>query len=119
MSSLQKDSKKEGTPKILLVNKEIKYETTILIPVSITYNRYLPKISNIITKNWNILQISPTIQKVFDKKPMITHKRNKNIGEPIRGHPLQGGKVFKTYLQIIKSESISCNATNKSSLCCN
>ena len=43
------------------------------IPVSITYNRYLLNISKIITKNWNILQISPTLQKVFNKKPMITY----------------------------------------------
>ena len=50
------------------------------IPVSITYNRYLPNISNIITKNWNILQIPPTLQKVFYNKPMITYKRNKNLG---------------------------------------
>ena len=47
----------------------------------ITYNRYLPNISNIITKNWNILQISPSLQKVFDKKPMMIYKRNKNLGE--------------------------------------
>ena len=83
------------------------------IPVSITCNRYLPNISKIITKNWNILQISPTLQKVFDKKPMITYKRNKNLGEFIGGHTLQGGNVFKTHLQIIKRESKSCNTANK------
>ena len=42
------------------------------IPVLITYNKHLPNISNVITKNWRILQISPTFQKVFDNKPMIT-----------------------------------------------
>ena len=64
------------------------YKRTILsrIPVSITYNRYLPNISNIITKNVNILQISPTLPNVFDKKPMITYKRNTNLGELMRGH---------------------------------
>ena len=64
------------------------------LPVSITYNRYLPNISNIITKNLTSLQISPTLQKVFDKKPMMTYKRNKNLGELIGGHTLQCGKVF-------------------------
>ena len=86
--------------------------------MTITYNRYLQNISNIITKHWNILQISPTLQKIFDNKPMITYKRNKNIGNPLLGHTLQGGKVFKTHLQIINGESKSCNTTNKSSLCC-
>ena len=68
------------------------------IPVLKTYNRYLPNISNIITKTWNIFKISPTLPKVFDQKPMITHKRNKNLGELIEGHSLQCGKVFNTHL---------------------
>ena len=66
--------------------------------LSITYNRSLWNISNIITKNWSILQISPTFQKVFDKKAMITYKRNKNLGELIGDHILQRGKVFKNNL---------------------
>ena len=71
--------------------------------MSITYNRYLLNISNIVTKNWSILQISLTLQKVFDKKSMITFKRNKKLGELVGGHTLQGGKIFKTHLQIIKA----------------
>ena len=49
---------------------------------------------------------------------MITYKRNKILDELIGSHALQGGKVFKTHLQIINGESKSCNTTNKSSLCC-
>ena len=75
--------------KLLSTNKRTKQNR---IPVSITYNRYLPNISNIIIKNWNILQISPTLQKEFVKKPMITYKRNKNLGQLIGGRTLQGGK---------------------------
>ena len=86
--------------------------------MSITYNRYLVNISKIITKKLNILQISPTLQKVFHKKSMITYKRNKNLDELIGGHTLQDGKVFKTRLQILNGESKSYNTTNKSSLCC-
>ena len=86
--------------------------------MSIAYNRYLLNISNVITKNSNILQISPTLHKVFDKKSMIIYKRNKNLEVLIGGHTLQGGKLFKTHLQIIKRESKSCNTTNKLSLCC-
>ena len=47
------------------------------ILVSITYKRYLPNISNIIIKKWNILQISPTLQIVFVKKPIIIDKEVK------------------------------------------
>ena len=63
-----------------------------------------PNISKIVTKNWNILQISHNLKKIFVKKPMITHKRNKNLGERIRVYTLQGGKVFKTHFQLIKGE---------------
>ena len=63
------------------------------------------------------MQISPTLQKVFDKKPMITYKRNKTLSELIGGHTLPGGKIFQAHLQIIRKESKSCNTTNKSSLC--
>ena len=116
MANEQVDTVKNIERKQLLSTN--KRTTQNRIPVSITYHRYLANISNIITKNWNILQISPTLQKVFDKKPMITHKRNKNLGELIGGHTLQGRKVFKTHLQTIRGESKSCNTTNKSSLCC-
>ena len=58
------------------------------IPVSMTYNRFLPNTLNIITKNWSILQISSTLQKAFDKKPLITCKRNKNLNELTGDHTL-------------------------------
>ena len=64
------------------------------------------------------MQISPTLQKVLEMKLMITYKRNKNLDELIGGHNLQGGKVFKAHLQIIKGDSKSCSTTNKSSLSC-
>ena len=64
------------------------------------------------------MQISPTLQKVFDKKPMITCKSNKNLDEHIGGHTLQGGKVFKAHFQIIIGESKLYNLINKTSLCC-
>ena len=95
---------------LLLTNKKT---TQNHIPVSITYNRYLPYISKIATKNWTILQISHILQRVFDKKPTITYKRSKNLGELIGGYTLQGGKVFKIHLQIIKGKSKSCNTTSK------
>ena len=76
---------------------------------------------NIIPKIWSILQVPPTVQTVFDKKPMITYKRNKNLDELIGGHTVQRRqrrKVFKTHLQVINGKSQSCNTTNKSSSCC-
>ena len=51
----QVDKLKNMKRKKLLLTNQITIQNRI--PVSITYNRYLPNISNIITKNWNILEI--------------------------------------------------------------
>ena len=53
---------------------------TIQNCIPLTYDRYLPNILNIITKNQNILQISSTLQKVIDKKTMTTYKEAKIWG---------------------------------------
>ena len=71
--------------KLLSTNKRtIQYR----IPILITYNRYLPNILKVITKNWSFLEMLLTLQKVFDNKPVITYKRNKNLSELIGGHTL-------------------------------
>ena len=57
-----------------------------------------PQIYRILSQN--IFQISPTFQKVFNNKPMITYKRNKSLGELIGSHNLQRGKYFKTKLKV-------------------
>ena len=80
----QVDKVKNMKRKQLLSNNKRTIQNCI--QVSITYNRYLLNISNIITKNCNVLQISPTLQEAFVKKPMITYKRNKNTSELIGGH---------------------------------
>ena len=86
MAHEQVDKMKNMKTKQLLLSNKRPIQSRI--PVLITYNRYLPNISKMITKNWNILKISPTLQKVFDKRPMITYKRNKNLVELIDSHTL-------------------------------
>ena len=75
------------------------------IPESITYNRSLSNILSIITKNWSILQISPTLQNAFEKKPIKAYKINKAFTELIGGHTPEGRKVFKTLLQIVGNKA--------------
>ena len=74
---------------------------------------------DIITKNWSKLLISPTVQKLFYKKPVVTYKWNKILGNITGYSTLQWGTVFfKTHFQIVNGESKSCNTTNKASWCC-
>ena len=69
---------------LLQNNEEINKKKNI--PLALTYNRTLPNISEIVRKNWHILQINPEFRNVFVNKPTIAFKRNKNIQDLIGGH---------------------------------
>ena len=43
----------------------------------------MPNISNIVRKHWNILNISRTLQGLFQEEPITTFKRNRNLKELI------------------------------------
>lgn len=88
------------------------------IPLVITYNRTLPNISEVVKKNWNILQIGSEFENVFDNTPTIAFKRNKNIQELIGGNLINNGKLVKrNKLKQKEGKSKTCN-TNRTSLCC-
>ena len=59
-------------------------------PLVLTYNRFLPHISNIVRKQWNILNISRTLQGLFQVEQMTGFKRNRNL---IRSNCIENGKV--------------------------
>ena len=49
----------------------------------LTYNRFLPNISNIVRKHRNVLNISRTLQGLFQEEPITAFKRNRNLKELI------------------------------------
>ena len=57
-----------------------------------------PNISEIVNRNWNILQINTEFHGVFQATPMIAFKHSKNLQEIIGGHTVKQGKVFKKNL---------------------
>ena len=61
-------------------------------PLVLTYNRFSSNISNIARKHWNILNISRTLQGLFQKEPITAFKRNRNLKELI-GNCIENGKV--------------------------
>ena len=54
-------------------------ETQSKTPLVLTYNRFLPNISNIVRKHWNILNISRTLHGLFQEEPIMAMKRNRNL----------------------------------------
>ena len=83
----------------------------------LTYNRTLPNISEVVRKNWHILQINPEFCNAYVNKPTIAFQRNKNIQDLIGGHLIKDVKVAKKNLEKRQSKSKTSNTT-KSALCC-
>ena len=67
--------------KEILTKKKTKKSSKIHFPV--TYNTNLPTIKKAIDKNWNILSINREMSDIFNEKPIISFKRNKNLRELI------------------------------------
>ena len=49
--------------------KEKKKETATNIPLSLKYNRTLPKIKEIVMKHWHLLHINPNLAETFQNRP--------------------------------------------------
>ena len=60
------------------------------------YNRNLPEIREIIDKNWSILKANGKQAKVFQDKPIITFKRNKNLKDMLGGAKLMNNRKVVT-----------------------
>ena len=62
-------------------------------PLVLTYNHIFPNISKIVGKHWNILNISRTLQGLFQEEPITTFKRKRNLKELIGSNCIENGKV--------------------------
>jgi hypothetical protein len=49
------------------------------LTLTLEYNPANPDILGIINNEWDLLQSSPKLSKLFDKKPMLAHKRAPNM----------------------------------------
>ena len=59
--------------------KDRRREPLHRIPMIITFNRTLPPLSKIISKNWNTLQIDRNLKDFFVNKPIISYRRNIDV----------------------------------------
>ena len=50
----------------------------VRIPLVITYNRFPPKITKTVKKNWNILRINEKLKEIFKNEAITAFKRNKD-----------------------------------------
>ena len=59
--------------------KEKKKETATNIPLSLKYNRTLPKIKEIFMKHWHRRHIKPNLAEMFQNPPILSFRQNKNL----------------------------------------
>ena len=102
----------------LLKEKTHDKETKNKTPLVLTYNRFLPNISNIVRKHWNIVNISRTLQGLLQEEPITVYTRNRNPKELIGSNCIENGKVkqaknkftiFKCFLCLSKTGNLCCS----------
>ena len=71
-----------------LLNKE-KTETGNHLNLCVTYSKTIPNIKTILEKHWHILNVSPELKKVFENKPLLNFRKNKNLRQLIGGNAIE------------------------------
>ena len=83
----------------LLKEKTQDKESQNKTPLVLIYNCFLPNISNIVWKHWSILNISRTLQGLFQEGPITAFKRKRNLKELTGSNCIENGKTSKKYIQ--------------------
>ena len=47
----------------------------------------------IIKKHWNVFQINPALEVIFQNNPFVAYKRNKNLQQITGVHTIKNGSV--------------------------
>ena len=97
--------------------KEKKKETATNIPLSLKYNRTLPKIKEIVMKHWHLLHVNPNLAEIFQNPPILAFRRNKILRDIIGTELFENGKVKRKFTNKIQGKCTPCLANNRT-LCC-
>ena len=87
------------------------------IPLVLTYNKQLPKLKEILDKNWKLLQIDQGVSSAFQQPPRIVHRRNKNLRDLVGQTTISDNKVLKPKNKAVIGLCKPCNS-RIDSLCC-
>ena len=102
----------------LLQEKDQEQQDPKRIPLILTYNRFLPNLTAVVRKNWNMFQTNKSLRELFQEQPITAFKRNKNIKEIIGGTRIENGKVKKFSIPSITGKCTPC-LSGARTLCCN
>ena len=63
------------------------------IPLILTYKQFLPNLSAVVCKNWNILQTNKNLQRLFQEHPITSFNTKKSLKKIIEDTSNESGKV--------------------------
>ena len=66
-----------------------------VLPLTVTYNRTLPNIKQIIQNHWSILKTNKALEKTFSVDPIIAFRKIKSLKQLIGGSTIQSDKNIK------------------------
>ena len=80
-------------------------------------NKTLPNLVQIINKHWHLLQINSNLRTAFEQEPLITYRRNKNLGDLIGSKKILDGKVVR---ENNSKKQLYCRPrlTRRNNICC-
>lgn len=94
-------------------------EPSTRIPFVLTYYPSLPNAKAAVNKHWNILQINERMQGIFQEKPIMAYRRNKNLRDILGQTTIHNNKVVRKQDISIQRGSCSPCLTRNDNLCCN
>ena len=83
------------------------------------YNRFLSKLRKMFSKNWNIISVNESLNRVFQNKLVIASKCNKNLKELIGSSKIENNIVKRINKSTLKPGKCSPCFGNSRTLCCN
>ena len=70
-----------------------------VLPLTMTYNRTLLNIKQIIRNDWSIRKINKTLEKALSVEPIIAFRKSKSLKQLIGGNNIQNDKNIKKIKQ--------------------
>ena len=92
--------------------KGTKKETAKTIPLSLKYNRTLPKIKEIVMKHWHLLHINPNLAEIFQNLSVLAFHRNKNLRNIIVTKLIENGKVKRKFTNKMQGKCAPSSGNN-------
>ena len=107
--------KARQTDRNSLLQPKIHHPTAKTI-LAVTYNKKLPNLKKAINDNWDILSINQEIAPLFQEKPILAFRRNRNLQNMLCKYKLKNGRpITRKERKIGKCRPCLSKSNNK---CC-